>query len=114
MNCETENLIYAITCLKCLQQYIGETCRTLKKRFSEHQGYVRNKKLNEPTGYHFNLPGHNISMMQITVLEKVWNGSTAIRKTREKMYIRKFQSLQHGINRTDWSSQTFFNNLSPN
>ena len=40
--------------------------------FRQHLGYVNNKKLDEQTGYHFNRPNHNISMMQISVLEKMW------------------------------------------
>ena len=37
-------------------QYVGETGREFKMRLKEHLGYVRNSKLNEPTGLHFNLP----------------------------------------------------------
>ena len=56
-------------------------------RFGEHLGYVRNKKLNEPTGQHFNLPGHNITMMEVTLLEKIWSSSTNLRKIRESKHI---------------------------
>ena len=97
-NCGTSNLIYCIVCLKYKVNYIGETSKTLDQRFRQHLGYVNNKKLNEPTGHHFNLPNHNISMMQISVLEKVWKSGN-IRKIRETMYISKFDSKQHGMNR---------------
>jgi hypothetical protein len=73
----------------------------LVARFREHLGYVRNKKLNEPTGNHFNLRGHDISMMKITVLEKVWTNSWALRRIRESMYINKFKSKYHGFNKKD-------------
>ena len=98
-DCETKNLIYCIVCTKCKQNYIGETKRSLKARFGDQLGYVRNKNLKEPTGKHFNLPGHNITMMQISVLEKVWSSSDALRKERETMYINKFQSKYLGLNR---------------
>ena len=98
-DCNTQNLIYCIVCTKCKQNYIGETKRPLKARFGDHLGYVRNNKLNEPTGKHFNLPGHNITMMQISILEKVWSSSDALRKERETMYINKFQSKYLGLNR---------------
>ena len=78
--------------------YIGETKHPLDKRFRQHLGYVNNMKLNEPTGYHFNLPNHDASMMKISVLEKIWK-STNIRKIRESMYISKFESLHQGMNR---------------
>ena len=45
--------------------------RTLALRNNEHRGYVRNEKLDKATGEHFNLPGHNMSDIKITVLEKV-------------------------------------------
>ena len=87
-NCQTSNLIYCIVCLKCKVNYIGETKHTLDTRFRQHLCYVNNKKLNEPTGYHFNLLNHDVSMMQITVLEKIWKSGN-IKKIREKMYISK-------------------------
>ena len=46
VNCQTKNILYCITCKKCNVQYIGESERTLQDRFSEHKGYVVNKKLN--------------------------------------------------------------------
>ena len=97
--CQTTNVIYCISCVKCKQQYIGETERTLDARFREHLGYVRNKKLQEPTGSHFNLPRHDISMMKISVLEKIWNPSKSLRKTRESMFIRRFETKYKGMNR---------------
>ena len=97
-NCQTPNVIYCIVCLKCKMNYIGETKHPLDKRFRQHLGYVNNMKLNEPTGYHFNLPNHDASMMKISVLEKIWK-STNIRKIRESMYISKFESLHQGMNR---------------
>ena len=53
INCQTKNVIYCISCDKCLKQYIGETERTLALRSNEHRGYVRNEKLDKATGEHF-------------------------------------------------------------
>ena len=41
----------------------------LKDRFTEHQGYVRNKDLSKATGFHFNSAGHSLSDMHINALE---------------------------------------------
>ena len=71
VHCQTKNAIYCISCSKCDQQYIGETDRSLQARFSEHKGYVLNKYLNKARGRHFNQPGHRISDMQATTIEKV-------------------------------------------
>ena len=86
-------------CNRCPQQYIGETERSLKERFSAHRGYVTNKQLNKATGKHFNEGGHKISDMTITVLEKVYNNNPLYRKQREKMWINKLNTKYRGLNR---------------
>ena len=49
VNCNTSNVIYLITCLKCSVQYVGETDRRLKDRFCEHKSYVTSKKQQDIT-----------------------------------------------------------------
>ena len=93
------NIIYLLGCNRCPQQYIGETERTLKERFAEHRGYVKNKILSKATGKHFNEVGHRESDMTITILEKVFNTNPQYRKQREKMWINKFNTKYKGLNR---------------
>ena len=95
--CEDKNICYIIDCKKCGMQYIGETERSLKERFSEHVSYVRNQK--EATGHHFNLPGHSQSDMSISVLERIFSQDPQYRKTRESYHIEQFELLKKGINR---------------
>ena len=83
---------------KCKKQYIGETDRRLKDRFSEHIGYVNTRKLDKTTGNHFNLPGHSKANMKVTILEKVLNEDIQYRKEREKYLIRKFNTFYCGLN----------------
>ena len=99
VDCNSSNVIYLITCQKCRMQYVGETDRKLKDRFSEHQGYVRNKVLSKSTGKHFNLPGHSLSDMKIRVIEKIQNKDPFFRKQREHMYIYKFNTKLKGMNK---------------
>ena len=74
-------------------QYIGETERSLHERFSEHKAYVVNKNLTKATGAHYNTPGHSVSDMQVSVLEKVHsNDPLIIRKEREHQIIRKLNT----------------------
>ena len=75
---------------------MGETEKTLAVRFAKHRGYVRNKKLDKATGHHFNLPGHSMANMKVTVLEKV---KTNDPQTRESLKIKKFNSKYKGMNR---------------
>ena len=99
VNCQTRNAIYCINCKKCSMQYIGECERSLQKRFSDHRGYVTNKILKKATGQHFNLPGHSISDMEVTILEKVFNKDSQFRRAREKNYIQDFNTKYKGMNR---------------
>ena len=100
VNCRTSNAIYCISCKKCqTQQYIGECERSLQARFADHRGYVTNKHLNKATGVHFNLPGHSIADMEVTILEKVLNKDSNFRKIRETFFIEKFNTKYKGLNR---------------
>ena len=99
VTCASSNIIYLLGCRRCPQQYIGETERSLKERFSEHRGYVTNNTISKATGKHFNEKSHRISDMTITVLEKVFNLNPQFRKQREKMWINKFNTKYKGLNR---------------
>ena len=99
VNCQTKNVLYCITCTKCTVQYVGESERSLQERFSEHKGYVLNQKLKKATGEHFNLKGHKVSDMQVTILEKIYSTDPAVRKEREKFYISKMNSKYKGLNK---------------
>ena len=100
VDCLSENVIYLIQCEKenCkLNKYVGETKKSLHERLSQHRGYVT-RKTQDATGRHFNLPGHNLSHMKISVLEKVKSHDPMYRKERERYHIRKFNSYYQGMN----------------
>ena len=73
--------------------------RELREQISEHRGYIYDKNLTQATGAHFNLPGHQLSDMKVTVLEKVKKFEESYRKERESFYIRIFNTFYRGINR---------------
>ena len=101
VNCETQNSIYVIECNidSCKKRYIGESERKLRERITEHRGYINNNMKNMATGHHFNLPGHSIDNLTITIIEKVRKNDTLYRKEREKFYIRKFNTFYNGMNK---------------
>ena len=99
VNCETRNVIYMIECSECRIRYIGETKRTLKERISDHRGYVTKEKLEQATGQHFNTPGHDLSKLKVTILEKVKTEDDSYRKEREKYFINKFNTFHKGLNK---------------
>ena len=80
-------------------QYIGESERSLQERFSEHKAYVTNKQLTKATGAHYNIPGHNVSDMKVIILEKVYSSDPLVRKEREELFIRKFNTKYKGLNK---------------
>ena len=51
-------------------RYIGETDRSMKYRFSEHKGYVKNDKKTHGTGLYLNQPGHSLNDMKLIILDK--------------------------------------------
>ena len=80
LDCDTRNLVYAITCsvANCRKQYIGQTNRSLRERLKEHLGYV--DRHTDATGRHFNMPGHSKSDMLVTVLEKIHSRDVWVRE----------------------------------
>ena len=62
-------------------------------------GYVQNKQMDKATGAHFNQPSHDLANMKISVLEQVKINSDLYRKEREEFFIRKFDTLNEGMNR---------------
>ena len=80
--------------------YIRETKRTLQERVKEHLDYVSKQK-DQPTGLHFNLPGHSISDLRVQVLWSI-QGDTIDRKHWEALWIDKLGSKTPlGINRKE-------------
>ena len=79
--------------------YIGLTTRKFQTRFSEHLGYIKSDKITEPSGEHFNLPGHSISDMKGMVLETVKSNNPFVLRAREALQIQKFDSFRQGLNK---------------
>ena len=57
-----------------------------------------NKKISKATGEHFNMKGHKVSDMRVSIIEKVFSQDTAVRKEREKFYIMKMNTKYKGLN----------------
>ena len=104
MTCETKGCIYRLTCRKDTKickdfLYIGETGKRACDRFQQHRGYVTQMKVDTPAGEHFNMKGHDIKDMNFLPIEKVHPaGDTELRKTRESVWIRRYDSVNFGNN----------------
>ena len=97
MNCMSYNVIYLIECDKdrCKERYVGETGCLLQFRLAEHCGYISNRVESQPTGAHFNQPGHSLANMKVTILEQVRKHDEDYRKERESYFIRKINTYYH-------------------
>ena len=101
LNCQSENVIYLITCTLCQSQYVGETSRTMETRIVEHCADTRRGK-NTPVGRHFCLPGHSADNISVMCIDKPPKSDIFMRKKLEKDWITKLQtSHPHGINMKD-------------
>ena len=74
----------------CKARYVGKTERFLHDRICEHIGDVRTRKLEKPVAKHFNLPGHSLSDITATIIEKVKANCPQYRKEGEKYLVTKF------------------------
>ena len=101
LNCDSYNLVYAISCAKdtCKMVYIGETKRMLRFRVAEHRGYVSNKETDKATGAHFTMPGHSLADLRVSAIEHTKGRGTEYRKEREHFFIRKFDTFHRGLNK---------------
>ena len=101
MSCNNFNIIYMIECNKnnCHSRYIGETKRSLKHRLADHHGYIVKKHVDKATGAHYNLPGHSLANLKVTIIEQVRYRDDNYRKERESYFINKFNTLNRGLNR---------------
>ena len=92
-----------IECKKCKKQYIGETKRTLRKRFTEHRQATNNQShanAEAAVPSYFTTPGHSSSDMILFPLEMLPTNDTFRRKAREAYSIFKEKTLPPlGLNR---------------
>ena len=105
VTCQDKNILYYWRCTKknCKMypkcEYIGKTIQSFQRRFSDHRDYIKRGILTEPSGEHFSKDGHNVSHLKGLILEKVKNKDPYILKSREHMYIKKFDTFKNGLNR---------------
>ena len=108
ISCQSTNVIYLITCLKCKCQYVGETKRQLRRRMYEHlktiQEHGKLGTLATPVSAHFNTLCKRPAQLNFQILETIRGdpeslSTTLRRKKREKWWILTLRTLDPlGIN----------------
>ena len=73
--------------------------RPKKRELPGMKTFVNTNNHSKSTGVHFNLKGHSVRDMEITIIKKVFNKDPRFRKQREKLFIQKFNTKYRGLNR---------------
>ena len=71
LNCNTENVIYLISCNKCQVQYVGQTTQRIKNRFSQHKSKIVHNKLNTFICNHFNSKEHSYLDCNVQIIDYI-------------------------------------------
>ena len=72
--CQSNYLVYAITCQSCNLIYVGETSKSLAVCFSEHLADIRHNH-SKPVAQHFNSAGHTIADVKVIGLWQLYGDS---------------------------------------
>ena len=101
IDCDSSNLIYLINCNKCGKQYVGETGRKLKYRFTEHLRDLK-KNLDTTVAIHFNMADHSVEDISILGIDLLFK-SDNYREHKEQLWINKLNTMQPvGLKIKDW------------
>ena len=96
INCESENVIYVLTCKHCQEQYVGQTSNTLQDRITKHKNdakyknyliyqHVKFHKLNFENNFTVT-PIQQVAKADLTQTETKW------RKTLTTLYPKGLNS----------------------
>ncbi|GFN80179.1 reverse transcriptase [Plakobranchus ocellatus] len=104
LTCNSNNIIYLITCQKCFKQYVGQTCQTLRSRFYHHRFTIHNDR-DTPVAKHFNLIDHNIQHLNIIAIDHLPHSDTISRLNKETFWIHTLKTTEpQGLNMNEQSS----------
>ena len=80
-------MIYLLECQKenGQQRYIGTTGRQLKKRISDHRGHISKQVSRKATWANWNLPGHSLADLRVTVLKQIIIHTEEYRKSKRNI-----------------------------
>ena len=91
LNCNSSNLIYVISCIKCNIHYIGQTQNPLRIRLSKHISDINTQK-DTNISKHFNSHSENLdATFRITPV--LYIPDTNYRKIVEMKLIKSFDTL---------------------
>jgi len=99
LNCDSENVVYLISCTLCKKQYVGQTRNAFRIRATRHRSDI-NLNADFSVADHFNLPNHVTSEhFKIMPIEKTpilgtEDDTNNLRKIREGHWIKTLQTIR--------------------
>ena len=90
LNCNSDNVIYVISCLLCNVFYIGQTSNPLRTRLGQHISDINLSK-NTSVANHFNQ--HSVPLNTFRIAPIIRVKDTDRRKSLEMKFIRSFDTL---------------------
>jgi len=109
VTCNSNNLIYCISCKTCQKQYVGQTLNTIKERFKCHFTSITAPDLDNPIGRHFHHTNNHKGLqdVQIYVLEFIHApdrtpAGQRLRDEKERTWIHRLSTIApFGLNLSD-------------
>ena len=79
---------------------LAKPAENFQKRLNEHLEYINGKVLSQPTGHHFNLPGHMQCIGHKGDNYRALQGEIQhIPEVKKSFYISQFNTLRKGMNK---------------
>ena len=110
LDCNSNNVVYLITCKVCGLQYVGSTSTKFRLRFNNHKSRLRahsrkcniDKESDDFVYKHFHGPGHHgLRDVSVQIIDKVHNNEKMFIKEGEWAY--RLQTLKpEGLNDSDF------------
>ena len=110
LDCNSNNVVYLITCKACGLQYVGSTSTKFRLRFNNHKSRLRahsrkcntDKESDDFVYKHFHGPGHHgLRDVSVQIIDKVHNNEKLFIKEGEWAY--RLQTLKpEGLNDSDF------------
>ena len=67
----------------------------LSERINSHRSDIRNRNITDkPVAAHLNMANHCIDDMELTIIEKIRNDDTNLRRIRENRWINILQTIK--------------------
>ena len=98
MSCNVSNVIYAMKCRGCGEEYIGETGGLLRRRVTVHNQQIRDPRTRMlKVSEHIDICANTLTpKYHIFPFYKMYSESTSLRRTKERYFIN---TLKPKLNR---------------